>query len=184
MERFIGLFEKEPEQAEIFKEYYIFELEDGDWGQPTQVFLDTPYLATGLSAYYEALGENSEQKWSISPKYKERGIEPERLGKFAREVGAETKLLPREQEIPYDHPEWRSKLEDGGRRTHYGIDEDYNIPEFDILLAEPRMDGSRLIWKTMNQLPDTYLKANLNDAINQTAFCSEVADFAEVFRCA
>ena len=159
MERFIELFEKKPEQAEMFKEYYIFELDDGDWGRPTQVFLDTPYLDTGLSAYYEALGEDSDQKWSISPNYIECGIEPERLAKFAREVGVETKLLPGKQEIPYDHPEWRSKLRDYGRRTQYGIDEDYNIPEFGILLSEPRMDGSRLIWKTMNQLPDTYLLA-------------------------
>ena len=159
MERFIGFLEKEPEQGGIFKVYYIFELEDGNWGQPTQVFLDTPYFDTGLSAYYEVLGEDSDQKWSISPKYIECGIEPERLARFAQVVGAETKLLPRKQEIPNDHPEWPSKLRDYGRRTQYGIDEDYDIPEFDILLSEPRMEGSRLIWKTLNQLSDTYLIA-------------------------
>ena len=160
MKRFIELFEKEPGQVESFEKYYIFELEHGDWGQPTHVFLDTPYLDTGLRAYYDALGEDSNQKWAVSPKYEERGIEPDRLAKFAKAVGAQTKLLPKKQEIPSEHPDWGSKLSDDGRRTHYGIDEDYNIPEFDILLDEPRLDKSTLIWKTMNQVPATCHKAN------------------------
>ena len=101
MKRFIELLEKEPGQAELFKEFFIFELEDGDWGQSRHVFLDTPYLDTGLRACYDALGEDSEQKkWSLSPKYKESGIEPERLVEFAKAVGAQAKLVPKKQRDP------------------------------------------------------------------------------------
>ena len=159
MERFIELLEKEPEQAELFKEYYIFESEDGDWRQPGTVFLDTPYLDTGLRAYYDALDEDSDQKWSISPKYKECGIEPERLAKFARAVGAKTILLPKTQEIPFEHPEWDSLHGDGGWSLRYGIDEDYDIPEFDALLSQPDLMMSKLIWNTMNKVPETCLVA-------------------------
>ncbi len=153
MKRFIELLEKEPGQAELFKEFFIFELEDGDWGQSRHVFLDTPYLDTGLRAYYDALGEDSEQKkWSLSPKYKESGIQPERLGKFAKAVGAQTKLQPKEQYIPIEHPEWRSKLRDDGMWTRYRINEDFDIPELDVLLMESSLKKSKLIWNTMNGL--------------------------------
>ncbi len=66
MKRFIEFVEKEPERASLFSTYYIFQLEDEVWGKPGQVFLDSPYLDTGLRAYYEALGDDSGRKWALS----------------------------------------------------------------------------------------------------------------------
>ena len=159
MKRFIALVEKEPERASLFSGYYIFQLEDGDWGKPEIVFLDHPYLDTGLSTYYKALGEKSGQKWAFSPKYQESGIEPERLGEFAKKVGAQTKLEPKKQSIPSAHPE-KGKLQDsGGWSWSYGVDEDYDIPEFDILLAASDLNKSKLVWSTMNKLLNDSLEA-------------------------
>ena len=105
MKRFVALVKKEPERTDLFREYYIFQLEDEYWGKPGMVFLDHPYLDTGLSTYYKALSKSSAQKWALSPKYKEADIEPEKLGEFAKKVGAQTKLEPKKQTIPYKHPE-------------------------------------------------------------------------------
>ena len=159
MDGFVSLVEKEPEQAGLFRRYYIFELENEKWGQPGAVFLDSPYLDTGLKAYYDALGENSSRQWALSPKYEESGIEPKRLGEFAEKVGAQTKLKPKEQKILRNHPE-KDKLEDdGGWSPSYGTNEDYDIPEFDVLLARPGLSKSKLVWETMNAVPDDVLKA-------------------------
>ena len=158
MKRFMALVEKEPERASLFGEYYIFQLEDGKWEQPGAVFLDDPYLDTGLSAYYEALGDDSDRKWAISPKYQEAGIEPKRLGTFSKAVGAQTRLEPKEQGFPYDHPEWGTLGGRWGKVTGYEINEDYDIPEFNVLLAKPELSMSRLIWDTMKELSDACLQ--------------------------
>ena len=165
MKRFIEFVEDEPEQANLFSTYYIFELEDGNWGKPEQVFLDSPYLNTGLRSYYEALGDDSGRKWSLSPNYKKAGIALKRIAEFAGKVGTQTKLNPRKQKVPWNHPE-KSKLEDsGGWSWAYGIDEDYDIPEFKVLLAGPSLSKSQLIWETMNGLSDDILKAHYRSNI-------------------
>ena len=154
LKRFIDLVEKEPKQAELFSDYYIFHLENGKWGKPRIVFLDSPYLATGLKTYYKIIGEDPDRKRTLSPNYQESGIELERLGKFAKAVGAQTKLNPKKQCIPHEHPEWNKLRDFGGWSQKYGRNEDYDMPEFDRLLTEPNLSKSKLIWDTMNQLSD------------------------------
>ena len=159
MKSFIEFIEDEPEQANLFSTYYIFELEDENWGKPGQVFLDSPYLNTGLRAYYEALGDGSGRKWALSPNYKKAGIALKRIAEFVKKVGVQTKLKLQQQSIPYTHPE-KSKLQDsGGWSWSYGINVDYDIPEFNVLLAGPALGKSKLIWETMNELPDDPLEA-------------------------
>ena len=158
MERFIRLVEEDKNCADMFREYHIFQLETGEWGKPNTVFLDSPYRNTGLTAYYEMLGEAQGRRRALSTKYDAFGVEPTRLGEFAEAVGARTELRPREQEIPGDHPEW-DQLSDRGRWTKNRIDKDYDIPEFDLLLGQPRLDRSRLIWQTMTRLPGMCLRA-------------------------
>lgn len=158
MERFVRLVEEKKGCADMFREHYVFRLEAEGWGKPTTVFLDSPYRDTGLMAYYEILGNRRGARRALSPKYETFAIEPTRLGKFAEAVGAQTELRPHDQGVPCDHPEW-DRLQDGGRWSKYGIDEDYDIREFDALLGQPGLDRSRLIWQTMMRLPGKYLKA-------------------------
>lgn len=49
LKRFIKLLESDPTKASIFREHYIFELEDGKWGTPRAIYLDRPFIETGLS---------------------------------------------------------------------------------------------------------------------------------------
>ena len=92
--RFMALVEDDSSQARLFESYFVFKLTNNEWGKPSQVYLDSPYLDTGLRAYHEALDEKSVQKWALSPAYKESGIEPEKLGKFVEVVGAQARLAP------------------------------------------------------------------------------------------
>ena len=150
MRRFMDLVERDPEQARLFAEYSIFELENEDWGASGHVFLDAPYFDTGLKVYYEAIGESDARRWELSPKYQESGIEPKELGEFAVAVGAQTRLEPRKQEIPDDHPERALLRDNGGWSEKYGKNEDYDVTEFEVLLREVNLDKSRLIWRSMD----------------------------------
>ena len=49
MKRFIALVEDEPDKADSFEDYYIFKTVDS-YRKASDVFLDAPYLETGLSA--------------------------------------------------------------------------------------------------------------------------------------
>ena len=166
LERFIKLVEANPSKAELFKSYPIFQIDKdldnkGGWASPEKIFLDSPYLDTGLTTYYEAIEENSNHfRWALSPKYAKSDIDPERLGKFAKAVGAQTTLEIFEHEIPHDHPEWDWLMEAPGTwLTDTSINEDYSIREFEALYDEPSIDRAKLIWRTMHSLPDHCLKA-------------------------
>ena len=162
LERFIALVEKEPDKAVLFSHYFIFELDNGHWGQPSNhAFVDSPYLDTGLITYYEAIEEDSNHfRWALSPKYAKSDIAPERLGEFAKTVGAQTTLEIFEHEIPHDHPERDWLMEAPGTwLTDTSINEDYSIREFEVLYDEPSIDRAKLIWQTMHSLPEHCLKA-------------------------
>ena len=158
IKRFIDFVEKYPDDADLFRSYDIFKITDEKWRKPSQIYLDSPFYKTGLSAYYEALGDEA-HCWALSEDYEKCGISPEKIGRFAKEVGVRTKLYVKEQIISTSHPErGRLKLWND-RRTHKKTDKDYDIPEFDVLLNEHDLRKSRLIWNTMNELSDDCLKA-------------------------
>jgi len=55
LKRFIALVEKDPTKTNLFGNYFIFERKDGKWGTPGHVFLDEPFMYTGLISYYEVI---------------------------------------------------------------------------------------------------------------------------------
>ena len=167
MERFIKLVEADSNMAKIFESYSVFhidkDLDDKSWWtRPSKIYLDSPYLNTGLKVLYETLNEDSEGwKWSLSLKYKESGLDLARLAKFAEAVGTQTKLQPTEQWIPREHPEYHDLVENalGQWRSDTGTNKDYTIQEFEVLLETSTIEKSRLIWRTMCALPQHCLRA-------------------------
>ena len=160
IKRFISFLKQYPQQADLFEDYSIFKLTNGKWGKPSEVYLDSPFYETGLSAYYDELGDDGQCR-ALSEDYKKCGISVEKIGKFAKKVGARTQLVPEKECIPFFHPE-RENLRSigyGTRRSRYVTDEDYNIPSLYVLLYDPNLRKSQLIWNTMSRLPSIYLKA-------------------------
>ena len=160
IKRFISFLKQYPQQVNLFEDYSIFKLTNGKWGKPSEVYLDSPFYETGLSAYYDALGDDGQCR-ALSEDYKKCGISVEKIGKFAKKVGARTQLVPEKECIPFFHPE-RENLRSigyGTRRSRYVTDEDYNIPSLYVLLYDPNLRKSQLIWNTMSRLPSIYLKA-------------------------
>ncbi len=154
IKRFIDFVVQHPNQTYMFKHYSIFKLTNGKWGKPSEIYIDSPFYETGLSAYYDALGDEA-QCWALSEDYEKSGISTDKIGKFAKEVGAQNQLCVKEQSIPWDHPLQRY----GDRTTYYEKGVDYDIPEFGVLLNDPNLRKSRLIRDTMNRLSGDYLEA-------------------------
>lgn len=91
LKRFITFVENSRTDASLFKNYWIFDLEDGDRGQPGHVYLDVPYQDTGLHSYYRALGDGS-GRWALDGRYRKQGIPAEKLANFACLTGAVDRL--------------------------------------------------------------------------------------------
>ncbi len=167
MEKFIALVEDQPEKKSLFKDYFIFEVDlerdDSRWfRKPSGVFVDSPYLDTGLTVYHEGLSEDSASfKRALSPNYARSGVDLKKISGFAEAVGAQTKLAVKDQGIPSDHPEhqYLVELAKGQWRYKTGKNEDYIIPEIKTLLNAPSIEKSRLIWQTMRFLPEPCLRA-------------------------
>lgn len=151
LKRFIALVEKEPTQSKLFAKYYIFERVDGKWGTPAQVFLDSPFLETGLTLYHDTLGDKSKRK-ALSASYADLKIPPGRIRKFAEAVGAQTQLEICEADCS-DNPQWTYLCGVGGERNTSPINQDFTILELKRLLSRASTELSKLVWRTMCSLP-------------------------------
>lgn len=152
LERFITLLEKEPDKKILFTPFFIFERPDGKWSPPSQIFLDKPFMDTGLSTYYDALGENA-KRVALADSYKDCGISAKRLAKFAEAVGVQTRLEIIKTTC-YSNPQWSYLRSVGGARNTSPINQDYVITGLDKLLAQPTLAISRIIWQTVCSLPE------------------------------
>jgi hypothetical protein len=173
IERFIALVEKEQPRAELFADYYIFELADGKWGKPGQVYLDSPFIDTGLSAYYEAFGEEA-QRTALAKSYEDCGMPNKKIAAFAKAVGAQTCLEIAETNCS-DNPRWDYLSRVPGKRYTSPIDRDYLIPKLQLLLQEPTIKLSKLVWRTMCSLSphSNYLQAQYRkNAANGSLYAS------------
>lgn len=159
LKRFIRLVEREPNSAKMFKDYFIFELDNGRWGKPETVFIDSPYLDTGLKAYYDIRDSNLiSKKKPLSLMYRKSAVDLKGFVKFALAVDVQKELSPRWTSVTNEHPEISSIRPDSWKFAT-SINRDWAIPEFDILLTDPSLEKSKLIWRTMCLLSDDYLEA-------------------------
>lgn len=160
--RFVSLIEGSPAQARIFSDFLIFKRTDNTWGSPKHVFLDSPYRETGLSAYYDSLGEDANKK-KLSDLYQQQAIiTKERLRKFAEAVGVQAKLEVKNQSAT-KHPLWKELaidyLRPNVKYTSTRINDDWFIPDLERLLKAPSEALSRLLWKTLCEAQPLILKA-------------------------
>lgn len=154
LKRFVALVESEPKKASLFKDYFIFECEDGDWAKPSDVYLDSPFRDTGLSAFYEALGDNAE-RYPLASSYSTIGIGKKRIAKFAEALGVQTTLRPTMTSCTHN-PSWSYLcMVPGERFTSSGLDRDFKIVRLAELLKSPSIALARLIWRTMCDLPNS-----------------------------
>ena len=144
-------FVEETGNGSLFSEFYIFQGADDAWYTPEGIYLDRPYLDTGLSAYYGALTGDAELK-ALHTRYEKCGIGSKKLAEFAKETGA-TVSLEIQKDNCSKNPERQYLYSAGGNWRWNGVNRDYFIPHLDEMLKTPSLELSRLIWKTLTSLP-------------------------------
>ncbi len=150
LKRFIALVEKDSTAAGLFAEYFVFEGKDGKWRKPGGIFLDVPFLETGLTAYHEALGSGS-TRVALADSYNDSAI-IKKLVKFAEAIGAQTRLEI-SQVTCNSNPHYAYLRAVSGERYTSPINRDYVIVGLENLLAKPTTAIAQLIWGTMCSLP-------------------------------
>ena len=147
LRRFIGLTEKDRNAASLFKEYFIFQRVDRGWSRPGGLYLDHPYLDTGLEAYYSCLGPESERA-ALSRSYRTFDMLAQ-LIPFARLCGVADRLEI--ATVNCDHNPEKAYLRSapGALFTETGIDRDFAIPGLKALFERPTLALSCLVWKAL-----------------------------------
>ena len=162
--RFIFLAESDQKAASLFKDYRIFKRRDDSWGRPDEVYLDEPYLNTGLDAFFGALRNegNNQQQLPLANNYRKGRISRDKFPAFAKTVGAQTSLIVTKQSTLI-HSMRSSLREDSymarARLTSSNIDDDWTIAGLKEALAKPSENLSRLIWRTLTEADESVLKA-------------------------
>lgn len=154
LKRFIALVQDQPRTYKLFANYRIFEREDGQWACPEGVYLDLPYIDTGLHAFYPRLKihKHRDRPIALAHKYQEMHVSVESLVDFAIATGVQSSLSI-EQQSTRSHPN-RSTLywdiyRNGARQTHLAIDTDWTIKGLKQRLKAPTEPLAQLIWRTM-----------------------------------
>jgi hypothetical protein len=158
LEQFITLVETHPEKKTVFEKYFIFQGANDSWYTPEEIFLDGPYLQTGLSNYYAPLGEKASHT-ALHARYAALAIARDRVAKFAQVVGAAADLTVYVRECS-QNPEWpRLRVSAGSGSSRYSINRDHYVPHLSALFAEPTLELSRLVWRRLLSMPAAWLKA-------------------------
>ncbi len=160
-DRFIKLIKSLPTESHQFRNHRIFKCVEGTWVRPSRVYLDAPFLDTGLNAYFGD-GAYSRDLRALSRDYLDIGVDAIQVGEFAMAVGAVTALKAGWHKCS-GHPRWDELKTGYSRKSNhdgYGaVDCDSDIPEFETLLQLKSIEASLLIWRTMIDLDSMYFKA-------------------------
>jgi hypothetical protein len=150
LKRFVTLFDLDKGHAKLFFEYFVIKTVEG-WRKPSQTYLDSPVLETGLTAFYES-SLNAEKRVPIAPLYADLGLPLETVRRFLEAIGVRTRLEVVQTTCP-GNPEWLYLYNVPGERNTNPIDTDFYIPSLDKILLQPTVALSKLVWRTMCDLP-------------------------------
>ncbi|MDE0478107.1 MAG: hypothetical protein OXI13_00600 [Gammaproteobacteria bacterium] len=167
LNRFTSLANTDRSAIKLFEKYFIFQGADSGWHCPSLLYLDSPYLKTGLDSYY-GHPEIETERIALSPNYQK--FDPlKQLIPFAQSCGVADRLEI--ATVNCDANPNREHLHNapGERFTDYGIDEDFVIPDLDVMFETPSMALSRLVWNTLSNL-------HLNESILKATFKKNLAN--------
>ncbi len=147
LRRFISLVEDNRDANVLFRDYCVFERSNGQWSQPSGVYLDAPYLETGLNAYFEPLGTEA-IRLPLSHNYQTLdGLS--KFIKFAQICGAAVKLEIAQVSCGNNPNKEHLERAPGAFPTPTGTDRDFVIDGLDELFLNPTMALSRLVWRAL-----------------------------------
>ncbi|MHA1748403.1 MAG: sacsin N-terminal ATP-binding-like domain-containing protein [Promethearchaeota archaeon] len=151
LERFIAFSNRYYNKDDIFHKFCIFKGVDGNMHMPQNIYIDNPYLNTGLQIYFELIGE--EEPVLLSEYYFNSQIDVKSLIKFAEKVGVST-MLPIRKKSLKGHPEEKRLryFYYNAKITKYENEEDWYIPGLEKALANPSLVIAKIIWDRLKEV--------------------------------
>ncbi|MDO8444872.1 MAG: hypothetical protein Q7T53_02005 [Deltaproteobacteria bacterium] len=156
--RFIDWWLKEKDET-VFEDYFVFrdDTNEESYRSPKDMYLDKPYLDTGLSALFKNSDEEKNGLWDGYLKAKNRNFVD-----FAKAVGV-THSLKIEGCDTHNNPCRKILRQDYSKHnvkwTTSAIDKDYTINNIGKYLQLKNKDISWLIWKTLSSASPEVLRA-------------------------
>ena len=161
LRRFLNFIENQPDEAELFGNYYVIRVGRSKWARPCESYIDVPYQETGLAGYFRLLPKE-DQKLPVHKFYDERRktLERQRMLNFFLKVGLQRYLIPERVDCQ-NNPEWDYLRSVPGDREYSPINEDWQIPYLAQFLQEPTLIKAMLLWNTLNDLENRYEYSHL-----------------------
>lgn len=153
LRRFIKFLEDEPSSAPLLSSYYIFLGKDGKRRKPESVYLDAPYLETGVSEYIEITGASG-KFIALSDAYTSMPIDVPQVTRFAEKLGAMTRIAIAPANCA-QNPQWNYLGSVSGERYTTPINRDFSIKYFKSVAERKSPNLAKLVWETMRHLPGT-----------------------------
>jgi hypothetical protein len=153
MRRFIKLLDEDPSCSSFLSTFPLFMGKDNKWHKPSEIYLDVPYLETGMAKYLAILGAPNPPS-PLADFYESLPIDTPKIARFAEALGCLTKLTVARTSCG-KNPQWNYLHSVSGERYTSPIDRDYIITRFRELVERKSAKLARLVWNTMRSLPDT-----------------------------
>jgi hypothetical protein len=151
LRRFMKILDEDATAAKLLSSYPLFVGQDNKWHKASEIYLDRPYMDTGLSEYAGLVGA-SYKRTALATFYKSLPIDIVKIATFAAKLGADT-ILEISRTNCRNNPEWLHLRANPGARFGYNIDKDYVINQFEALVRRMSVPLARLVWNTMCTLP-------------------------------
>jgi hypothetical protein len=120
---------------------------DGEryWAPPRDVYLDQPFIATGLAALYQSHQYRGTPPGRLDPAYASENFDVTGL---ADTLDVTRGLSVRPADIS-DNPKFQKSWSRGKQRAYTRVAQDWQIPNFDLIVATEDEDLLRSLWRTV-----------------------------------
>lgn len=153
MRRFIRHLDENASAAPLFSSYPLFMGKDNKWHRAEAIYLDTPYLETGLGEYLGLLGA-ANALVPLADFYASLPIDTVKIVRFAESLGCTTRIAIANVSCT-QNPEWSRLASVPGERYTSPINRDYAIIGFGQLVERKSVRLAKLVWDTMCRLANT-----------------------------
>lgn len=175
--RMMAFADRSSDAKSMFAESYIFRIESGefDWGTPKDTYLDSPFLQTGLRAFYESMANSETQRWPLSKWYLQCGIPVDKLRRFAELVGCEREFNALFYvTVCYKNPNWSYLSQAPGGRQGNSTNRDFALtPAAFAMLKRKDAEASLLVWTAMCKEGNGVLRAKYQRTDRGGPHCAE-----------
>ena len=160
LKRMISFLEKNPKHLAPFYTAVIFKVDapEFNWSSAERIYLDEPFIQTGLKSLYEAVLDSDEKRWPLATWYVTCGIPMEKIAWFAESVGCE-----REFNNVYvkascvQNPNWPHLSRAPGERYGNHINRDFALSAQALTLLNAKQVASALlVWRALCRLTSTW----------------------------